>query len=176
MATPKDWPVAHTLDDWMRQQEKRTMREERRPRVTRPSDLLGPGIAPTAVEINDWSGPETAFNGFYYSKPGALHSPDSAKWWIGESVTQEGTYGFQRVTDYRSDTGALTMLRTFKLVGDTRLFSPWAVVSGGSGGASAADLAAHINSTTNVHGITNTAQLVKDDFTDMTVTFENGLV
>lgn len=88
MGTPKDWPHSIDMGDWMRQQEKRTMREERRPHVTKASDIMGPGIAPRAVVITDWNS-ETArsFNGFFYSAIGADNSPDDTKAWLGLTLS-----------------------------------------------------------------------------------------
>lgn len=125
-------PVPEDMGDWMRRQEKRVLHEERRPLVRKASDIMGPGLAPEAVEIPDWSGPETEFNGFYFSRPGALHSPDSDLWWIGTSISHDGSYGVQHVWDYRSDLEPpAQMTRTFRLVGDIRLFSPWSPPDGG---------------------------------------------
>lgn len=108
------------------------MHEARRPLVKKASDLMGPGLAPQAVEIPDWNGPETEFNGLYVSRPGALHTPDSAKWWIGLNIAQPGGYGIQKVWDYRSGGTPVSHVRSFTLVGDTRLFSPWSVDGGTS--------------------------------------------
>lgn len=132
MATPKNWRIPTQAEDWFGNQEKRMMHEERRPRVHKASDLLGPGIAPNAVRINDWNGEETFFNGFYYSGPGSMHSPDDSQWWIGESLSELDGYGIQKVWNYRLGGQPTLMVRTFTLQADTRLFSPWQALEAGS--------------------------------------------
>lgn len=127
MVSPTNHPVVQDMDGWMRRQEKTVLREQRRPRVTNAADIMGPGIAPRAVEINDWSGEETEFNGFFYSQPGALHSPGASDWWLGWSLTQIEGFGIQQVWDYRGTTSpVVTYTRRFSSVGGQRVFSPWA--------------------------------------------------
>jgi hypothetical protein len=127
MAGPtSNQPAVTSAGEWFARQEKRMMREERRPTVRHASDLLGPGIAPHAVRIMDWSGPETEFNGFFYSQPGALHSPDSTLWWIGQSLSQIEGFGIQTVWDYRGTSNPpLQRTRRFTLVGGLRVFGAW---------------------------------------------------
>lgn len=135
MSTPKDWRIAEGLDDWMRGQEKRVAHEERRPRIARAQDLMGPTLAPTAVEVSDWSGPETMFNGLIYSKPGALHAPDSSNWWMGTTIAQADGYGVQEAYDFRGASSPVPLYtRRFSMVGGTRVFSPWTLSGGGGGG------------------------------------------
>lgn len=141
MVTPKDWRVTGNADDWMRGQEKRLMHEERRTHVTVAADIMGPGLGPNAVEITDWSGVETQFNGFYLSAPGtAVHSPDDTKWWLGQTVAQTDGYGYQTVWDYRGSSSPITVYsRKFSTTGaGTRIFSPWSVSGGSSGGGGSA--------------------------------------
>lgn len=140
MGGPNNGPVPHTMGDWMRRHEKRTLHEERRPRITKASDIMGPGVGPRAVEITDWSGEETEFNGFFLTRPGALHTPDSTKWWIGVSLSQDGQYGIQQAFDYRNAATPAVWMRTFALVGDTRLFGSWTQQGGGGGPVSSGNL------------------------------------
>lgn len=113
--------------DWMRDMEKRTMTENRRPRITHARDLMGPGLAPRAVQITDWSGPETEFNGVFYTEPNALHTPDPTKYWMGHSWCQIEGFGIQQVWDYRGTTNPpVVKTRRFSLSGGIRVFGPWA--------------------------------------------------
>lgn len=122
-----DWTQEQGLGDWMRSQEKRSLRQERRAGVPKAAAILGPGIAPQAVETTDWSAQETEFNGFFFSRPGAMHTPDSNEWWLGFSFTQEGQWGMQRVWDYRGESSPpAEYTRTFQIMGATRLFTDWA--------------------------------------------------
>ena len=47
MGGPNGWRIRRHRLDWMREQEKRVLHEERRPMVTTASDLLGPGSVRT---------------------------------------------------------------------------------------------------------------------------------
>jgi hypothetical protein len=114
--------------DWMRDVEKRVLHEERRPTIRTASDLMGPGLGPYAVEVMDWNGPETAFNGFYYSEPGAINSPDSTKYWMGFTEGNTSGYGLQRLYQATPD-GTIAVppasyIRSF-WPGFQRQFSNW---------------------------------------------------
>jgi hypothetical protein len=114
-------------EDWMRQQEKRTLREQRRPQVHKASDLLGPGFAPQAVAIDDWNDDATLFNGFFYTAPGALNTPDDTKWWIGQTIAMPGGFGIQTVWDMRGTSSPPTnRSRRFTSFTGERVFSTWA--------------------------------------------------
>jgi hypothetical protein len=95
-----DWRIPTDADTYLRQQEKRVMREERRPIIGSASDLLGPGAGPHANLINDWSSEAGAFVGVYYSDPtlGQTNSPNDALYWMGETFATGDGYGFQRLT------------------------------------------------------------------------------
>lgn len=88
----------------MRGMEKRVLHEERRPQVRTASDILGPGIAPYCVRIEDWNTDETYFNGFFYSEPGAFNTPKSERYWMGANLATEPGFGLQRVSEYFGDT------------------------------------------------------------------------
>ena len=72
MGGQNGWRTNITFKDWMRDIEKRILNEERRPIIRAASDLMGPGAGPYAIETLDWNADETTFNGWFYSRPGAL--------------------------------------------------------------------------------------------------------
>jgi len=90
-----------TTSDWMRSVEKQIVHESRRPRVTNASDLLGPGIASYSVEIQDWNAEELKFNGFWWSQPGALHTPEENKWYMGYTEATQDGFGVQYADEFR---------------------------------------------------------------------------
>jgi hypothetical protein len=93
--TPRNSPIELTMGDWMRGQEKRTMHEERRPKIGKASDLLGPGFAPTAVHLNDWNSEEARFNGYFYSYGDASNVPEPGVMiWFGHIISS-GHHGEQ---------------------------------------------------------------------------------
>lgn len=137
--TGPNWRTNVAADDWVGSVEKRIMHSERRPTIRTAAEILGPGIAPFAIEILDWDDDATAFNGFWFSQPGAINSPDptNAKWYMGWSEGTEDGFGLQTATEFRDIPGdvwpspAATWSRRFYDPGSagTRAFSKWALVS-----------------------------------------------
>lgn len=113
--------------DWMRSMERRLIALERRPAVHAAAQLLGPGIGPQATLTSDWNDEATLFNGMFYSAPGAQHSPDDARGWIGWSLVDADGSGYQRVASYGADPSpGEAYTRGFtSLVGASRTFSAW---------------------------------------------------
>lgn len=108
------WRIPTSFDDAWNNNQKRMMRQERRPSITNASQILGPGAAPFAVLLNDWNEEAATFNGIYYSEPGTVNAPDtqgdpegtpSTMYWLGETfgclTDNEERYGFQRLTRIR---------------------------------------------------------------------------
>ena len=130
MTGTRGGPIVTSGEEWMRRMEKRVGREERRRTVTEASDLMGPGIGPFAVQILDWSAEETGFNGHFYSAPGALNSPDSGLWWIGDVLATPDGHGIQKVWNFHG--GPLppaAYIRTFNSPSEgLRLFTAWTVM------------------------------------------------
>lgn len=90
MSTPKDWRPVITGEDWMRDREKRSAHEERRPQISSAADLLGPGFGAYAVPITDWNDEGTLFNGFWDADD-ALNAPNAGSHYLGLSIsTVEG--------------------------------------------------------------------------------------
>jgi len=120
----------------MREVEKRILHEERRPNIRTASDLMGPGLSPYSVLINDWNAAETAFNGFFHTDVGALNTPGSDRMWMGTSQATSDGYGLQRVTEYRGPLTdflwpRLTYIRKFFTPpGAQRQFSAWRLEDG----------------------------------------------
>lgn len=127
----QSWHPVISMDDWMRQQEKRTLHQERRPHVTQASDLLGPGAGPYAIQIWDWNDDAAAFNGIFFANPddGQVHSPDDSAFWIGETFGTEDGVGFQRLTEIFPDGTVGTVRvkrRQFITPAGLRVYSAWA--------------------------------------------------
>jgi hypothetical protein len=124
-----------SMDDWMRNIEKRLMREERRPQVRDASDLVGPGVGPYARPVEDWNF-DPQVNGWFYSEAFTVsNSPDDTLPWMGFVEASPYGEGMQQVwqfKDYDAPPPDFYM-RTFLTNDDgSRDFSPW-VLAGGSG-------------------------------------------
>lgn len=103
MTTPKGWRPVIDGDDWMRHMEKSVMHEERRPRIQQASDLLGPGMGPHAMALEDWNAPEAQFNGFWLAD-NARHGPNPNGLFLG--VTIAGTTHITQLAFAHDDEGA----------------------------------------------------------------------
>ena len=140
MGGSNGWPANITFKDWMRDIEKRVLNEERRPIIRAAADLMGPGAGPYAIETTDWNADETTFNGWFYSRPGALNSPDSALYWIGTTEGIADGNGYELVRQYDPATGedvtGDSYVRFFYTLPATgqRQYTDWKLSSGGGGG------------------------------------------
>lgn len=120
-----------TTEDWMRDMEKRTLHDYRRPQIRTASDLMGPGLGPRAIELRDWNDEATTFNGFFYSTPGAQNTPDTTRYWMGYVVANEFGAGYMLVYEYALDPTVATVpvrtyLRNFQTIpGSLRSFGAW---------------------------------------------------
>jgi hypothetical protein len=92
-----NYPAITDAVEAFRQNEKRLAHQERRPMVKQASDILGPGIGPFAVEIENWNVPDATFNGFFWTSPGGTGAPDTTHYWIGQTTASEDGFGLQRV-------------------------------------------------------------------------------
>ena len=133
MGGQNNWAVDIDANDWMRSLEKRVLHEERRPSIRSAQDLLGPGFAPYAVQTSDWNGDAAARQGFWWSAPGALNSPDGTKTWMGETIVNADGSGIQEIQVQSMSSPPLHKVRTFQTVGGIRQYSAWSDVTGGGG-------------------------------------------
>lgn len=128
----QNWAIPQNAEEYFSQQSKRQGQEERRPLIRKASDLLGPGIAPFAVTIDDLDGDIAAFNGFFIVPPGTPNSPDDTTWWIGQTIAGETGGGTQMFSTFQSaDAPHVVMLRGFVIAPDSpaRFYSPWQQIS-----------------------------------------------
>lgn len=130
MGGANGWRFVDSSDDYFRQNEKRLLHEERRPRITSASDLLGPGAGPHAVQIQDWNMDEATFNGLFFSAANrVINSPDNAAYWMGQTMGTEDGYGLQTLFEYRTagiNDPIRRFVRRFATPGGSiRLYSDW---------------------------------------------------
>lgn len=133
MGGTNNWAIDIDANDYLRSMEKRVLHEERRPQVRSASDLLGPGFAPYAVQTNDWNAEATARQGFWWSAPGALNSPDGTKTWIGIVQASADGSGNQELHEQINGSPPAHKIRTFWMAGGVRNYSAWADAGGGGG-------------------------------------------
>jgi hypothetical protein len=76
-----------------------------------------------------WSSDACAFNGMFYSEPGAANAPDSA-WWIGQVLATSAGSGIQRLWTFKNpDWPPREAVRNFEDVFGTaaRVYSAWII-------------------------------------------------
>src|SRR5215510_5495337 len=139
MAVQNNWRPTVTMDDWMRNIEKRLMNEERRPIVLPAYETVGPGISTYSQLVTDWDADGPIVNGFFYSEANqVIDSPDDTKNWMGLVQANAIGQGLQRVWEYiESDTDPdpdpALFTRSFVTNDDgTRTYTDW--LQGGGGG------------------------------------------
>lgn len=74
----QNWRTEVDAIDHFGHQKKRVELEQRRPVIRKASDLVGPGIGASAVQVTDFNDTLATFNGFFSAIPGALNAPDAA--------------------------------------------------------------------------------------------------
>lgn len=124
----QNWPIPTDALGVFKAQEKRLTQEERRPRITKASDLMGPALGPYAVTITDLNSDAAAFNGMWFAPVGAIQSPDGAVAWMGYTTATPDGGGTQVAWTFASDDAPhLGMMRGFEyaITGGTRFYSDW---------------------------------------------------
>lgn len=140
MAVNNGGRIPITFNDWMRDIEKRLIREERRPQVPHPVDVVGPGVGPYTKMVTDWDSDGPQVNGWFYSiADQVVNSPDDTRNWMGTVESNPYGQGLQRVWEYIDTAddpipGPSLYTRSFATNDDgTRTYTPWTVDSGGGG-------------------------------------------
>jgi hypothetical protein len=141
MAVNNNWRSTRTMDDWMRDIEKRLMHEERRPAMRPIADVVGPGIGTYSRQVEDWDSDGPVVNGFFYSDADrVVNSPDDTKNWMGIVQANSIGEGLQRVWEYvdtadAPDPDPTLYTRAFVTNEDgSRTYTAWAQSTGGGGG------------------------------------------
>lgn len=105
------WRPVVSGDDWMRNQERRLTHEERRPRITKAADLLGPGFSSFAVRLLDWDSETARFNGIWYSDPDADNAPEPGVQFLGMTMAARVGH-ITQIAFSHDDTPARLYVRT----------------------------------------------------------------
>jgi microcystin-dependent protein len=156
------WRPTITMNDWMRDIEKRVAHEERRPSIRPAFDIVGPGISTYSVLVPDWNADGPIVDGFFYSLAAqVVNSPDDTLNWMGiVQATPDGS-GLQRVWEYidtADDPSPDPALFTRAFVTNedgTRTYTSWAQESGGSSGGTSGPMQSWTSQATS--GLTLTA-------------------
>lgn len=125
--------------------EKRVMHEERRPPPPEPGHTYVEGLAAIGVQLLDWNDDLAQTNGFWFSRPGALNTPDpsppvtATHWFVGNTIVDADGFGLQWATEHRPPSGdtptrwpPASYVRRFyePVAGGQVAFSTWASQDG----------------------------------------------
>lgn len=84
-------------DDWMRDQERRLTRQERRPNPANLNARFGPAISQRAMKVADWNDVEILRNGWFSSESFSINSPDPDTGWMGTCIVRPDGTGIQEL-------------------------------------------------------------------------------
>lgn len=105
MSDQANWRTDVNSSDYFGQQKKTLAVADRRPVIRKPSDLVGPGIAATAVRITDFNDLLATYNGFFSAQGDAANRPSSVvdtDELVGY-VVSDGDFGGEQVFTRLSD-------------------------------------------------------------------------
>jgi hypothetical protein len=98
-----NWRISQSFYDWTMGVEKRLMHEERRKPPPEDGHTYVDGLGAWAIRVYDWDDLMAQTNGYWYSEPGAVNSPDPAagSFFMGETHVDDYGFGWQQVMEYR---------------------------------------------------------------------------
>src|SRR5262245_3412354 len=99
-----NWRIPQSFHDWSMGIEKRLMHEERRKPVPAEGHTYVDGIGAQSVRVFDWNDAMPQTNGYWFSEPGAINTPDggsATNYYIGNTNVDDLGDGIQTVTAYR---------------------------------------------------------------------------
>lgn len=99
MSDSHNWRTEVNAVDYFGHQKKQLNVADRRPVIRRASDLVGPGVAATAVRITDYNDLLATYNGFFSSAPDALNAPGADDPYVGTVVSDAELGGVQMFTN-----------------------------------------------------------------------------
>lgn len=104
MSDSANWRTDVDSTDYFQRQKKALAVADRRPVIRRASDLVGPGIAATAIKITDFNDQLATYNGYYSALAGASNAPNGDEAFVGMTVMDDFLGGRQVYTGLSSDT------------------------------------------------------------------------
>lgn len=91
----QNWRTETNAEDYFGHQKKQLQVADRRPVIRRADQLVGPGIASTAVRITDFNDLLAQFNGFFSTLDDVLNGPAVEQYYVGTVVSDSELGGVQ---------------------------------------------------------------------------------
>jgi hypothetical protein len=95
MTNERNWRTEINSADYFGHQKKALAVESRRPVIRRASDLVGPGIAASAVRVTDFNDILATFNGYFAAEAGADNAPTPDQAYVGVTTMDSEIGGAQ---------------------------------------------------------------------------------
>ena len=124
----QNWRTPQNFPDLLGSIQKRIGALERREgSVSTIVSIMGPAQNKRAVLITDWSDEIASNNGYFWSRPGALHSPNPLLHWTGSVIGRSDNSGMQEVWNTDDLDNVLYYMRTYvdDGTGQGRIYSTW---------------------------------------------------
>lgn len=99
MNDSQNWRIGVDATDYFGHQKKQVQIDARRPVIRRASDLVGPGVAATAVRITDYNNLLATYNGFFSSDVGVSNGPPVSGPYVGTVASDAELGGIQTFTN-----------------------------------------------------------------------------
>lgn len=128
MANEQDWRIPTNAEDYFQQQKKQLNVADRRPVIRRASDLVGPGIAPTAVRVTDMNDILATYNGFFSCAEGAANAPTADDDYVGWVSGDAELGGVQHMTGLTSEDRYQRVFRRNPLDAETIYWGSWVLI------------------------------------------------
>lgn len=124
----QNWRIETDAEDYLGHQKKKLEIADRRPVPRRADELVGPGIASTAIRITDFNNLLAQFNGFFSAKGDAASRPPVDQNYVGTVISDAELGGVQEF--YGMSNGLLYRRIFTRNPGDTSTVSwgAWAQV------------------------------------------------
>lgn len=113
MPDSENWRTEVTGLDYLTHQKKKLSVADRRPLIRKPSDIVGPGIGPSATRVTDWNDVLATFNGFFSSAAGATNAPEATLPYVGFVVSDSTLGGAQELFALTTDPSEKRYRRVF---------------------------------------------------------------
>ena len=128
MSGAQNWRAETDAGDYFGHRQKQLNLADRRPVIRRASDLVGPGIASSAVRLLDFNDPLATFNGFFSAASGATNGPDASQAHLGFISVDDELGGIQMFYGLSDGTARRRMFTRNPADASSIVWGTWAPV------------------------------------------------
>jgi len=135
MSEQQNWRTGVTAGDYLLHQKKQGQIDNRRPVIRKASDLVGPGIAATAVRISDFNDTLATFDGFFSADTDAINGPGGGdEAFVGTVVSDAELGGRQTFAGLTSGDAYQRVFTRNPMDATAIYWGSWELLGSGTGG------------------------------------------